>query len=58
VLHELIADPAQRHRLGTSAGLWVRAERTWDKIADRVDAVYRQLIEQRKKLVESNTAMR
>ncbi|MBP9087894.1 MAG: glycosyltransferase [Kofleriaceae bacterium] len=43
VLHELIADADQRHRLGTAAGQWVRAERTWKKIADRVDAVYRQL---------------
>ena len=43
VLNDLISDPAQRHRLGTSAGQWVRAERTWDKIADRVDAVYHHL---------------
>ncbi len=43
VLHDLITDPGQRYRLGTAAGQWVRTERTWDNIADRVDAVYRQL---------------
>ena len=44
-LHELISDPAQRQRLGTAAGQWVRTERTWDSITDRVDTVYRQLID-------------
>jgi glycosyltransferase involved in cell wall biosynthesis len=43
VLDELIADPAQRIRLGAAASQWVTAERSWDKIAGSVDEVYRRL---------------
>ena len=52
VLHDLITDPGQRYRLGTAAGQWVRTERTWDKIADRVDTVYRQLTDVTPRVVD------
>ncbi|MBP6632699.1 MAG: glycosyltransferase, partial [Kofleriaceae bacterium] len=43
VLTELIADPAQRTRLGQAAAAWVRRDRSWDALAVDVDAVWRRL---------------
>lgn len=43
VLRELVDDPAQRARLGATAGTWVRTQRTWETIAATVDDVYRRL---------------
>lgn len=43
LLTELIADPAQRTRLGQAAAAWVRRDRSWDALAVDVDAVWRRL---------------
>ncbi len=46
-LHLLMRDSARMTDLGKSARSWVRENRTWDRIADRVDAAYKQILEQR-----------
>ena len=46
-LVELAADPERARALGAAARDWIRRHHSWDAAAERVDALYRRLLEER-----------